>query len=65
MKVYKCGTKVYLNEKIEALITRVQIRGDVLYEVSYFKEGGDYCSVWLSEFEFSTKSKAKEEIGFK
>lgn len=66
-ELYKCGTlvKPHLNN-IEAMITAISIRFEVIsYECSYFLNG-EYKAIWLNELEFlAVGSVDKSEIGYK
>lgn len=66
INIYKCGTKVILNDNIKGVITGISIRfNNVTYEISYIYDG-QHKSEWVYECEFVLGEKVKKEkIGFK
>ena len=62
MKIYKTGTKIYI-DGIPARIAQISIKDKyVSYECAWWS-GDTRLSAWLSDKEFTTKSK-KKHIGF-
>lgn len=67
LELYSLATRVQIlmNHNAEGFITGISIRngGYVQYEVSFFNNG-EYKSIWLQDFEFTTEGE-KYKIGFK
>ena len=66
IKVYSCGTKVWLkNADTTGFISGICLRYNfVTYEISFVLNGTPY-EKWLMEIEFDVDAKKDKDIGFK
>lgn len=66
IKVYPIGTSVFVNCDIPGVITgiRIQSNDHISYDITYWNNGEPKL-ILCEEFEVSTLSSGKLEIGFK